>query len=53
MTIKEINKRIESEIRRKKRLAKIIDDSKADMRATNKALHFWQCELAKAKKLEK
>lgn len=50
MTVKEISKRIQSETRRKNNLIAKIDEIKADIRATNKALHFWNQELIRAKK---
>ena len=46
----EIQKRIEREQRRVKRLAETIQDAKADIRATRKAIKFWEEELRKAKK---
>lgn len=53
MTVKEISKRIQSETRRKNNLIAKIDEIKADIRATNKALHFWNQELIRAKKMAK
>ena len=53
MTVKEISKRIQSETRRKNNLIAKIDEIKADIRATNKALHFWNQELIRAKKTAK
>ena len=50
MTVKEITRRIQSYSRRKKKLIIKIDEIKADIRATNKALHFWKQELIRAKK---
>ena len=50
MTVKEITRRIQSYLRRKKKLIIKIDEAKADIRATNKALHFWNQELIRAKK---
>ena len=50
MTVKEITRRIQSYSRRKKKLIIKIDEAKADIRATNKALHFWKQELIRAKK---
>lgn len=53
MSIEEIKSKVNSEMRRKKSLAGKLVEVKADMRATNKALHFWQRELQKAERLAK
>ena len=53
MSVQEIKKAIENDRRRIKRLMRDIDLAKSDIKATRKAIKFWEGELKKAKKVEK
>lgn len=53
MSVQEIKKVIERDRRRIKRIESEIDWAKSDIKATRKAIKFWEGELKKAKKLEK
>ena len=50
MTAKEIESQISHEKYRLSRLSGKMDEIKADMRATRKAIVFWKKELAEVKK---
>lgn len=50
LTIKEIEKRIRSEKNRLVYRSQQIDKMKSDIKATRKALAFWEGELARAKR---
>lgn len=53
MSVQEIKKAIENDRRRITRRMRDIDLAKSDIKATRKAIKFWEGELKKAKKLEK